>query len=143
MKSKLILFLLMFTNITIAQVTVNWSDLGKVKFIDKYFPEYDDTFLQPIFSESIKKLEGEIIQIKGYFLNLDPKGEIFVLSKGPMASCFFCGVGGPETAIELHFKKKPSFKTDDIITITGTLRLNDNDVEHFNYILFNCEAIKN
>lgn len=58
-----------------------------------------------------------------------------------MSSCFFCGVGGPETAIELEFKNKPIFKTDDIITVTGTLKLNQDDVEHFNYILTNCKAI--
>ena len=48
-----------------------------------------------------------------------------------MASCFFCGVGGPETAIELQFKTKPTFKMDDIVKITGTLELNRDDIYHF------------
>ena len=65
---------------------------------------------------------------------------IFILSKGPMSSCFFCGVGGPETAIELEFISKPTFKTDDIITVTGVLKLNSENVEHFNYILTKCSG---
>ncbi|WP_341220585.1 homoserine dehydrogenase [Polaribacter atrinae] len=55
-----------------------------------------------------------------------------------MSSCFFCGVGGPETAVELHFKNKPNFKTDQIVAVTGILKLNRDDVEHFNYILTDC-----
>ena len=55
---------------------------------------------------------------------------------------FFCGVGGPETAMELQFTKKPSYKTDTILTVTGTLKLNKDDIEHFNYILTDCEAIQ-
>lgn len=52
-----------------------------------------------------------------------------------MASCFFCGGAGPETIIEVIFKKKPPFKTDQIVEITGILELNADDVDHCNYIL--------
>ncbi len=51
---------------------------------------------------------------------------------------FLCGVGGPETAVELQFRSKPNFKTDAIVEVTGVLKLNKDDVEHFNYILKNC-----
>lgn len=57
-----------------------------------------------------------------------------------MSSCFFCGQGGPETAVELHFTDKSNFKTDNIVTITGILKLNRDDVDHFNYILTNCKG---
>ncbi|WP_299834107.1 hypothetical protein [uncultured Tenacibaculum sp.] len=120
------------------QQKVTWDDLAKVTFTEKFYPKYNDKFLHPKFSESAKNLEGKVITISGYFLNLDPNGKIYILSKGPMASCFFCGVGGPETAVELVFDKKLEFKTDDIVTVTGTLSLNDSDVEHFNYILSDC-----
>lgn len=59
-----------------------------------------------------------------------------------MASCFFCGMAGPETAIELQFDLKPTFRTDDIVTVTGILKLNDEDVKHFNYIITNSKAIR-
>jgi len=141
MKNKVfILFFVLSASISFSQQKITWEDLSKVKFTDKYFPDYDDYFLYPEFLPSIKTLEGKQITISGYFLNLDPEGKIYILSKGPLSSCFFCGVGGPETAIELVFKNTPIFKTDDIISTTGILKLNQDDVEHFNYILTECEG---
>jgi len=58
-----------------------------------------------------------------------------------MSACFFCGQGGPETAVELQFSGKQNFKTDIIVTITGILTLNKDDIEHFNYILKECEGV--
>lgn len=141
MKNKVIITLIFLACFAgFAQKNITWQDLANVKFIDKYFPDYDQYFLYPQFSESVASLDGEKVTITGYFLDLDPRGEIFVLSKGPMASCFFCGVGGPETAIELHFTAKPPFKMDNIVTVTGILQLNSEDVNHFNYILKKTEG---
>ena len=58
-----------------------------------------------------------------------------------MASCYFCGQGGPESAIELKFINKQNFKTDDIVSIIGVLKLNKDNVEHFNYILKECKGM--
>lgn len=131
----------MFSSVSFAQEVVTWQDLAKVSFEEKFFPDFGEYFLYPNFSDEVHALEGKQITITGYFLNVDPRGKIFILSKGPMASCFFCGEGGPETAVELQFNEKPPFQTDDIISVTGTLKLNKDDVEHFNYILTDCEAI--
>lgn len=141
MKNKLIFSLFLLTSIPfIAQKNITWDDLADVKFTEKYYQEYGQYFLYPTFSESVKNLEGKQLTLTGYFLNLDPEGATYILSKGPMASCFFCGVGGPETAVELHFTSKPSFKTDDIITVTGVLELNADDPGHFNYIFRQSEG---
>jgi len=139
MRNKLLLFTsLLCSFYCFSQKEITWQDLAQVTFADKYFIEYDDTFMYPTFLSSVKALEGKKITVKGYFLNIAPEQEIYILSKGPMSSCFFCGQGGPETAIELHFKEKPNFKTDNIIAVTGILKLNRDDVEHFNYILTEC-----
>jgi len=122
------------------QKEITWQDLAAVKFTDKYFAKYDESFLYPEFLPSIKNLEGKVLTIKGYFLNIAPEEKIYILSKGPMSACFFCGQGGPETAIELHFTKPPNFKTDDIVSITGKLKLNQDDVAHFNYIFTECKG---
>jgi hypothetical protein len=141
MKNKLfILFLFITAYTSFAQKKITWEDLSKVRFEQRYFPEYDHYFLHPYFSKSVKALEGKEVTITGYFLDIDSNNNMFVLSKGPMSSCFFCGVGGPETAIELNFPSKPSFKMDAIITVTGTVKLNDEDVRHFNYILTNVRG---
>ena len=97
--------------------------------------------MYPTFSGSVKALKGKKITIKGYFLDVIAKENTYMLSKGPMASCYFCGQGGPESAIELEFINKENFKTDDIVSITGTLELNKDDIEHFNYILKECKGI--
>ena len=134
-----ILFLL-YASFCFSQQKVTWQDLSKITFADKYFEEYDDYFMYPTFLSSVKELEGKQITIKGYFLDVVQKDKVYILSKGPMSSCFFCGEGGPETAVELHFTEKAKFKTDDIVAVTGVLKLNRDDVDHFNYILSNCKA---
>ena len=141
MKNKFLIALLFLTNaISNSQQQITWDHLAKVSYTDKFFPVYDDYFMYPEFSASVKALEGKQITISGYFLNIDPEEKLYILSKGPMSACFFCGQGGPETAIELEFLKIPKFKTDDIVRITGTLKLNKDDVEHFNYILLGCKG---
>jgi hypothetical protein len=141
MKNKILLLLIFLTcSVSLAQKKITWDDLAEIKYEKKYFPEYDEYFMYPTFSSPVKALEGKKVTITGYFLNIDPSGELFIVSKGPMASCFFCGIGGPETAIEIQFDSPPNFKTDDIVTVTGTLKLNADDVEHFNYIFTKSEA---
>ena len=124
-----------------SQQKVTWQDLSKITFTDKFFSEYNDYFMYPTFSPSIKSLEGKQITITGYFLDIVAKENTYMLSKGPMASCYFCGQGGPESAIELEFINTQNFKTDDIVSITGILNLNKDDVEHFNYILKECKGM--
>lgn len=145
MKNKIALFIALVvlgTYTCFSQKKVTWDDLAQVKFSEKYFPALGETFLFPEFSQSVKDLEGQEIVIIGYFLNISPAENIYILSKNPMASCFFCGVGGPETAVELQFKDKQSYETDDLIMVKGVFLLNSDDVEHFNYILKNCEVLK-
>jgi len=141
MRNKIIITLILLSCYAcFSQKSITWKDLAKVKYTEKFFPKYGVKFLHPEFSDAVKSLEGKQITIKGYFLDIDPKGKLFILSKGPMSSCFFCGVGGPETAMELQLTQKPTFKTDDLIKVTGILKLNADDVEHFNYILTKCKV---
>jgi hypothetical protein len=142
MKNNILnLILLLVCSFCFSQQKVTWENLSEIEYIEKKFPLYDEFFLYPMFSDDVKALEGKQITIKGYFLNIDPEGKLFILSKGPMSSCFFCGQGGPETAIELEFSDDPNFKTDRIVNITGTLKLNADDIEHFIYILENCKGV--
>jgi hypothetical protein len=136
----LVVFCLLLPLSCFAQKQITWNDLARITYTEKFFPSYDAYFLYPEFATDIKSLEGKKVSLVGYFLNIDPSGKLFILSKNPMASCFFCGMGGPETAVELQFDSKPDFKTDDVLHVTGTLKLNADDVQHFNYILTDCEA---
>lgn len=124
-----------------AQEELTWKDFADVEFKPKYFEQYDAHFLMPAFGEKIKAKTGKKIAIKGYFLDISGSGEIFLVSKNPMAACFFCGGAGPETIIEVAFKEKPSFKTDQVVTVEGVLQLNATNVERCNYILNDATGV--
>lgn len=134
-KQIFLVFLFIAATETFAQTTLTWDELGVIKFDITYVEKYDEYFLKPTFSEKIKAQEGKKITVTGYFLDIAAGGEILLLSQNPMASCFYCGAAGPESIIEVNFIEKPSFKTDEIVAITGVLELNQFDVDHFNYIL--------
>lgn len=142
MKNNVLALLLFISCVSasFAQKEVTWKDLSHVEFKSKYVESEGGEVLIPEFSSAIKALEGKTISVTGYFLNLDATSQSYMLSKSPMAACFFCGGGGPETVIEIQFGKKDSFKTDDIVTITGVLELNQTDVNHLNYILKKAEG---
>ena len=123
---------------------VSWSQLADVSFDMKFMDEIGDTVLIPDFGDSVKALEGKRIQIKGYILDLigDKEKKKYILSREPFATCFFCGLAGPETIIELHFNRSQNFRTDQVVTVVGTLSLNTNDINHCNYILRNTEVAR-
>lgn len=137
----LILFVLSFS-FCFAQKEITWQDLADVKFTDKYFPEFEEYFMYPNFGDNVKTLNGKKVELKGYFLNISPEDGLYILSNAPMAMCFFCGMGGPETVVELQLKVNPKLKTDDIVKVTGTLKLNSEDVNHLIYILTDCNVEK-
>lgn len=135
-KSIVLLFALLLTSaFTVAQEQLTWEDFADVNFEAEFNEKYGVHFLMPTFGKNILSYKDKRIRIKGYFLDISGSGEIFLVSKNPMASCFFCGSAGPETIIEVSFKEKPSFKTDQIVVIEGMLEINANDVDHCNYIL--------
>lgn len=113
-----------------------WKTLAKIS-IEKRFDEllnYDVEY--PIFSESVKKLNGTKISVEGWMIPLDElRGEnYFVLSSLPFANCFFCGGAGPETVMEVFSNDKIDY-TEKRIIVTGTLTINADDPLRLMYIL--------
>lgn len=137
MKAKLILlfFLLISIYSINAQEKITWGTLSDVTFTDTYFPEAGGYFLKPNFGLSVVELEGKQVSITGFFIILDPSTGLYLISSKPMASCFFCGAAGPETVAQIVLKDDVKFQTDDIVTVTGTLRLNGEDINYCNYII--------
>lgn len=129
------LFLIFTSSIALAQVELTWRDLADVDFKPKYNEKYGIEFLMPTFGDKIKTYDTKLVTIKGYFLDISGGGKVLLISKNPMASCFFCGSAGPETIVQVNFKTKPPFETDQIVKVTGFLKLNAKDVENCNYIL--------
>ncbi|WP_373519555.1 hypothetical protein [Pricia sp.] len=138
LKGVMIVLLVLFFQDAVSQVSLDWEDLAHgVEFKEgNSIPG----FLNATFRKNMAELEGKEVTLNGYFLALDASESAYMLSKNPMASCFFCGNGGPETVVELRFSNPPKFKTDDVLSVAGTLLLNTDDPEHCYYIIEDADA---
>ncbi|MDW7693976.1 DUF3299 domain-containing protein [Flammeovirgaceae bacterium SG7u.111] len=120
-----------------SDVIEGWKAFAKVRFRPTLMEEDEGYLLVPQFGKRIKELEGKSVKLKGYVMPFDYGDENFViLSRYPYTSCFFCGAAGPESVAEIHFTETPpKFKPDEQITIVGELSLNQDNIEHMNFIL--------
>ena len=141
---RLIIIPLLFTFIQgVSQTEITWKTLEDVHFTDKWSEEAQAYYYYPHFGSTVQALQGKEVYIRGYMLAIDPKEDIYILSRNPYASCFFCGNGGPESIVELKLKPgHQRFWMDQIVTIKGTLKLNREDIYHCNYILVGAEKYK-
>ena len=97
---------------------MSWDVLAKVEVIEK------NNLLAPKFSQDVQNLDGTTVKLRGYMMPLDQakKQKNFILSANPVASCYFCLPGGPETMVEVKATKSMKFSYNPI-TISGTLQL--------------------
>lgn len=124
------------------QNTNYWNELKDVEIKSKpdetgrYEIEY------PVFGEKIKSIDGKTIQLAGYIVPLKELTghKFFVLSAYPFNMCFFCGMAGPETVIEVNSLKEIQYTTEKI-KIEGKLELNLDDANHLMYILHDAKRI--
>lgn len=126
-----------WTNVT----PITWQDLADVKFAPKLNKEIGEYFLYPTFGKKVLALDNKVVEIKGYMIPLSAEENVLVISSKPMAACFFCGGSGPESVVQVKLKKPVKFKTDQIATIRGQLKLNPDNIEELNYILLNAEPV--
>jgi hypothetical protein len=118
--------------------SLTWPNLYAID----YKKEKDNLgeYERPIFSSAVKALQGKVISLPGYMVPFESatEGNHFTLSSTPLNACFFCGVGGPETVIEVHLKKSISYQ-EKPIQVRGVLKLNDKDPDKMIYLLENAE----
>jgi len=136
LKQALIIIGLLFsTSIAWAQTSPNvWRDLSEVTY--KIGEDDFGELYIPVFSSKIKGLEGKVVEADGYIIPFEGmfKPEHIILSSLPLAECFFCGSGGPETVMEVMMKN-PIKYTSKRVKVRGKLTLNDKDPEKLMYIL--------
>lgn len=121
-----------------------WPLFARVKFTSKLFKKLNEYYLAPFFDQRITAWEGSEITLKGHYIPFDGPKDQIIISKSPLASCFFCGGAGPESVAEAILKSKaPKLKSDQTITVKGKLKLNDKDLNHMNFILVDAEIIEN
>lgn len=126
--------------VVVAADTLTWKMLGEIKYMKKKHASYGEVDF-PIINTKLKKLAKKTIVMSGFIVPIDNKN--YALSKNVFASCFFCGKSGPETIMGIKFKgATPKLKTDTYLTIKGTFRPNENDVEDWIYNCDNAEIVK-
>ena len=124
-------------------VTNGWTVFAKVRFTEKFYKELNEYFLAPFFDSKIRQYENKEVLLKGHYLPFDlQEKNTIIVSKFPYAACFFCGGAGPESIAEVQFKeRRPKFKADQVVQVSGKLVLNDRDINHMNFILKDAELI--
>lgn len=122
---------------------LTWSKLENVEFVEKYVKDVEGYMLFPKFPEDLKKLNGKQVTVEGYVVPVDKTGSSVALSANPYAACFFCGKAGPASVMTVKLKvKNPKYKIDDYIKFTGKLRLNEDDIKEFYYIMEEASETK-
>ncbi len=123
--------------------SVGWESFEGVTFESQYDASIDDYQLLPNFGEEVLLKEGKKIELTGYYVPFDLEDGAVILSRYPYAQCFFCGNAGPESVAEIYFKKPgQEFLPDQLLSVTGILKLNTEDVNHLNFIIEQAELIE-
>lgn len=142
-KSALLVLVSFFVlNVSFGQQVNVWKDLSNVSYkIGE--DDFGELYL-PVFGDKIKNMEGKTITADGYIIPFEGmfKPEHIILSSLPLAECFFCGSGGPETVMEVMLKN-PIKYTSKRVQVKGTLVLNSKDPEKLMYILKDAELLTN
>ncbi len=120
-----------------------WDLLSSVE-INKEYDEFVGSEIEkPIFSASIRALEGQIVVLDGFMIPLgnEVSQDYFVLSRFPYQSCFFCGGAGPETVAEVFSDVEFAF-TEKRIRVEGELELNDQNPYQLFFVLKNSKITR-
>jgi len=122
-----------------------WANLSMVN----KKTEYDTNFgmeievIEPgIIAQQLNNTE---VKVSGYIIPLTGKIEQshFMFSRYPQNMCFFCGLAGPESAMQVFTKDEKKLKfTEDKIRLTGTLQINQDEASGLIYTLRNATVIK-
>jgi hypothetical protein len=117
-----------------------WPKLYDVQFVkakDK-LGEFD----KPVFSAGAKALKDKRVTLPGSMVPFETgmRGAHFMFSSMPLNACFFCGVGGPETVIEVFVRSPVSF-ADKAVEVSGVLKLNDTNPDQMIYVLEDAQIL--
>lgn len=116
---------------SVANDTLTWKMLGDIKYTRKKHATYGEVEF-PQVNMKLKMMQKKTIYMSGFIVPIDNKS--YALSKNVFAACFFCGKSGPETIAGIKFKgATPKLKTDTYVTLKGTFRYNETDVEDWIY----------
>lgn len=126
---------------TVVADTLSWKLLGQIKYVKKPSPDYPEGVMFPVINTTLKAKNKKEIIMSGFIIPIDNKN--YALSKNVFASCFFCGQAGPETIMGIKFRNpNMKLKTDQYVTLKGTFRYNDSNVDDWIYHIEDAVIIK-
>jgi hypothetical protein len=129
---------------TTQPIVLNWMVLQRVNTRPVSIQGVEGLLPLPVFPEKIRQYDGKMVDIDGYVIPLDKTGKTIALSAFSMAECFFCGKAGPASVMTVKLKKPDKkYKTDQLATFRGRLRLNDKDPKELFYVLEDGFEINN
>lgn len=96
-----------------------WEVLGQVSFVDR-----GNYTFEPVYTDDVRQLNGQEIELQGYMVPGDQRTEqtFFLLSLYPVAGCYFCLPGGPETFVEVRSETPIPYRFDPL-TLRGSLEV--------------------
>ena len=128
---------------TFAQEDTVWKKLSKITYKQEYNELFGFKVDIPVFSDQIKSMEGQEVEVKGYIIPIEgyKSHKEFMFSAFPYNMCFFCGGAGPETVMEVSALEPIEYSAEQI-RIKGKLVLNDDDINRMMYILEDVVLLK-
>jgi hypothetical protein len=146
-KKILLLLLLTAPSSLMAQKSVyqGFPSLVWPKLYDISFTMRKDElgeYNKPVFTKAVRALANKRITLPGYMVPFESGSTGFniTISSLPLNACFFCGVGGPETVVEVNLKTKTDY-IEKPIEVQGILRLNEADPDRLIYILDEAQVM--
>ena len=123
-----------------AEDTLTWKLLGNISYSKKTVKEYGEVDF-PVVNTKLKTLGKKTVVISGFIIPIDSKN--YAISKNVFAACFFCGKSGPETLAGIKFRGSlPKLNTDQYVTLKGTFRYNETDIEDWIYHIDDAVIVK-
>ncbi len=124
----------------IVEDTLTWKLLGEIKYSKKTVKDYGEVDF-PVVNTKLKALGKKTVVISGFIIPIDSKN--YAISKNVFAACFFCGKSGPETLAGIKFRGSlPKLNTDQYVTLKGTFRYNETDIEDWIYHIEDAVIVK-
>lgn len=128
------------SNVFFAEDTLTWKLLGNISYNKKTVKEYGEVDF-PVVNTKLKTLGKKTVVISGFIIPIDSKN--YAISKNVFAACFFCGKSGPETLAGIKFRGSlPKLNTDQYVTLKGTFRYNETDIEDWIYHIEDAVIVK-
>ncbi len=112
-----------------------WQMFAGISTERKYIEEAEAYYRLPVFGQELLDQAGQEITLIGYYLPYSRLDSVIIISRYPNASCFFCGKAGVESVAMVEMRNVKSYRTDQLLSVKGTLELNATDLKKLAFIV--------